>query len=75
MYIAFRALVVPQVVEECALVDVEIDGRTYTLTNGMAFEANKRYTCTVTVKKTSEGVNVDIGNWEEDDIDYGGVAE
>ena len=71
----FRALVVPQTVEECALVDVEIDGRTYTLTNGITFETNKRLTCTVEVKKTSEGVNVDIGNWEEDDIDYGGVAE
>lgn len=71
----FRALVVPQVVEECALVDVVIDGRTYTLTNGMTFKANTRHTCTVEVNKTSEGVNVDIGDWEEDDIDYGGVAE
>ena len=41
----------------------------------MTFVSGKRYTSTVKVKKTSEGVNVDIGDWEDDGVDHGGVAE
>ena len=64
-----------QTVEECDLVTVVVDGREFHLTRGMTFEANKRYMCTVEVTKTSEGVNVSIGDWEDDGTDYGGVAE
>ena len=71
----FRALVVPQTVDESDLVTVTVDGREFHLTRGMTFEANKRYTCTVEVTKTSEGVNVSIGDWEDDGFDYGGIAE
>ena len=39
------------------------------------YEGGKRYNCTVTLSKTSEGVNVTIGDWDDDGTDYGGTAE
>ena len=37
------------------------------------FTSNTRKKCTITVNKINEGINVDIGGWEEDEIDYGGT--
>lgn len=72
---AYKALIVPQSVAEGNLLTVTVDGREYNLVRGLTFESGKRYTCTVVLSKTSEGVNVTIGNWEDDDTDYGGTAE
>lgn len=38
-------------------------------------EAGKKHKFTVTLSKTSNGVNVNITKWEDDGIDYGGTAE
>ena len=54
---------------------VSINKKEYTLKKAFTFETNKRYKFTVTVDKTNEGINVGIGNWEEDGVDHGGVAE
>lgn len=72
---AYKALIVPQTVAESKLITVNVDGRDYNLTKGITFESGKCYKSTVTVKKTSNGVNVDITKWEDDGIDYGGTAE
>lgn len=71
----YKALIVPQSVEEVGLIVVLIGGKEYALKKTFTFETNKRYTFTVTVDKTNNGINVGIGNWEEDGIDHGGVAE
>lgn len=72
---AYKALIVPQAVAESKLITVNVDGRDYNLTKALTFESGKCYKCNVTVKKTSNGVNVDITKWEDDGNDYGGTAE
>ncbi len=74
----YKAIVVPQAVEEGNLITVNVDGRDFNLakaSNFDAFAAGKKYKFTVTLSKTSNGVNVDITKWEDDGIDYGGKAE
>ena len=74
----YKALIVPQTVADGNLITVNVNGRDFNLTkasNFHAFEAGKRYNFTVTLSKTSNGVNVGITKWEEDGIDYGGTAE
>ena len=71
----YKALIVPQSVAEVGLIVVLINKKEYTLKKAFTFETNKRYKFTVTVDKTNEGINVGIGNWEEDGVDHGGVAE
>ena len=74
----YKAIIVPQTVGDGTLITVNVDGRDYKLakaSNFTAFEAGKKYKFTVTVSKTSNGVNVNISKWEDDGIDYGGTAE
>lgn len=76
----YKAIIAPQTVVREGLVTITVDGRDYNLTQGtqdpeMTFEAGHRHTFTITVSKTSNGVNVDIGGWDEDGVDHGGVAE
>ena len=71
----YRALIVPQTTAEGALIVVTVDGVDYTLSRSMTFKANKQHRFTVTLNKVSNGVNVGIGGWEEDEEDYGGDAE
>lgn len=72
---AYKALIVPQTVDEGNLLTVTVDGKEYNLVRGLTFESGKRYNCTVVLSKTSEGVNVTIGDWDDDGTDYGGTAE
>lgn len=71
----YRALIVPQTVEENALIIVTIDGVNYTLTKGFTFKVNTQHRFTVTVNKVNNGVNIGIGGWEIDETDNGGSAE
>lgn len=75
---AYKAIIVPQAVGEGNLITVNVDGKDYNLPKDAkftAFEAGKKYQFTVTLSKTSNGVNVNITKWEDDGIDYGGTAE
>ena len=74
----YKALIIPQAAGESVLITVNVDGRDYQLkkaANFTAFEAGKKHQFTVTLSKTSNGVNVNIIKWEDDGIDYGGTAE
>ena len=74
----YKALIVPQTVAGGNLITIQVDGRNFNLAkanNFQAFETGKRYNFTVTLSKTSNGVNVGITQWEEDGTDYGGTAE
>ncbi len=71
----YRALVVPQSIDNQVLVKVIIDNREYALTQTIDFTANKQHKCTITVNKVNEGINIGIGGWETDDMDYGGTVE
>lgn len=75
---AYKAIIVPQTVGEGNLITVNVDGRDFNLAkseNFTAFEGGRKYKFTVTLSKTSNGVNVNITKWEDDGIDYGGTAE
>ncbi len=71
----YRALVVPQNIEETNLLVINVNGKDYALKKGLNFEPNKRYTFTVKVNKTSSGININIGQWDDDGEDYGGNAK
>lgn len=71
----YKALIVPQTVSQGNLVTVTVDGREFNYPTSMTFESGRRYQVTVTLNKTSNGINVSIDPWEDDGIDYGGVAE
>jgi hypothetical protein len=72
---SYKALIVPQTVNAENFITVTVDGRDYNLNKGFTFQSGKRHTFTVTLSKTSNGVNVSIGAWEDDEIDNGGTAE
>ncbi len=71
----YKVLIAPQSVNNSELIRVTIDDMDYTLTQSITFESNKQYTCTLTINRNSEGVNITIGGWEKDTIDYGGVLD
>ena len=72
---SYKALIVPQTVDEGSLITVTVDGRDYNLNKAFTFESAKSHKFTVTLSRTSNGVNVSINPWNEDDIDNGGTAE
>ena len=72
----FKALIIPQTVPEADdFLTVTIDGETFHMPKGFTFVSGKRHTFTVTVRKLSTGINIDISGWEDDGIDNGGVAQ
>lgn len=71
----YQALVVPQTVEANNLITVTVDGREFNLQKGFTFESGKNHKFTITLSKTSAGVNVNITPWTDDDTDNGGTAE
>ncbi len=72
---SYKALIVPQAVAEGNLITVNVDGRDFNLKKAFTFEGAKSHKFTVTLSKTSNGVNVSINPWNEDGIDNGGTAE
>lgn len=70
-----RALVVPQSVYDADIIKVRIGTNTHTLKQTVTFESGKQHTCTITVNKTSQGINIGIGGWESADEDFGGTVE
>lgn len=71
----YKALVVPQTVKADNFITVTVDGREFNLKKEFTFVGGKRHLFTTTVSKTSNGINVGIGAWEDDNIDNGGTAE
>ena len=71
---AYHAIIAPEQVAEGNLITVNVDGRDCNLAKAFTFQSGKRHTFTVTLDKTSSGVNVTIGAWENDGNDNGGSA-
>ena len=72
---SYKALIVPQTVGQGNLITVNVDGRDFNLQKAFTFVGGKRHRFTVTLNKTSNGINVTIDQWEDDGIDNGGTAE
>ena len=71
----YKALVIPQTVESGNLITTTVDGREYNLQKGFTFESTKSHKFTITLSKTSTGVNVNINPWIDEGEDNGGTAE
>lgn len=70
----YRAMIAPQTIEGKQLVSLMVDDMERNLVvERIEFTSNTRKRCTITVNKINEGINVDIGGWEEDEVDYGGT--
>lgn len=72
---SYKALIVPQTLAEGNLITVTVDGRDFNLKKAFTFESSKSHKFTVTLSKTSNGVNVNINPWTDDGTDNGGTAE
>lgn len=70
----YRALVIPQNVTGIDLVRIKIGDNTYLLNQTINLLPNRQYTSTITINRSSQGINIGIGEWEEDDMDYGGTV-
>lgn len=71
----FKALVVPQKVSDAELVRVKVGTNSYSLKTSIDLKSGRQHTCTVVINRTGEGINIGIGPWETDGIDYGGPVE
>lgn len=71
----YRALVVPQSVTEANLIQVTIGDKEYFLKQSINFEPGKQHTCTLTVERTNQGINIGINGWESAKDDFGGTVE
>ena len=69
----YRALIVPQSVENKTLITLIVDGMTRSLTQSIEFTSGTIKKCTITVDKLSEGINIGISGWDTDNEDYGGT--
>ncbi len=72
---AYKAIVVPQSVSECDLITVTADGRDFSLRKAFTFESSEIHKFSVTLSKSSNGLNVNINQWADDGTDYGGSAQ
>ena len=72
---SYKALIVPQTVAEGNLITVNVDGRDFNLPKAFTFESGHLHRFTVTLSKTSNGINVSIDRWQDDGTDNGGTAE
>jgi len=69
--LSFSAVVVPQRVGKLSVVWNNIE---YVVSVERDFGSGKVYTLTATLKKTSGGINVSIGGWEDSGEDFGGTV-
>ena len=69
------ALVIPQSVADTDLIKVTIGEKTYVLKQSLEFKPGKQHTCTITVERYNQGINIGITGWETDDDDFGGTVE
>jgi hypothetical protein len=69
--LSFSAIVVPQEVRKLSVVWNNVE---YNLGFSQYCEKGKLYTLTATLKKTSGGISVTIGGWEDSGEDFGGTV-
>lgn len=74
----YKALVVPQTLSDGYIIKVTAGGTDFFLKKDAAlkaFEAGHTYQFTVTLSRTTSGMNATIVKWQDDGNDYGGTAE
>ena len=63
----FRAMIVPQTIDKVVnLISVNIEGSEFALRTNATFAPNKQHTYILTAYRTSGGIDISIGSWEND---------
>ena len=70
--LSFSAIVVPQEIRKVTVVWNNVE---YDLGFSQYCDKGKLYTLTATLKKTSGGISVTIGGWEDSGEDFGGTVQ
>ncbi len=70
----YRALVPPQEIQDQTLISVKVGSYSFSLKTSINLKTNTQHKVTLTINKVSEGFNIGIGDWETDDMDYGGTV-
>lgn len=70
----YCALVPPQSLTNQTLISLRIGQDSFSLKETISLKSNTQHKVTLTVNKVSEGINIGIGNWENDNQDYGGTV-
>ena len=70
-----RALVVPQSVKDIDIIKVTVGDTTYKLNQSIELKSGTQHTCTLTVDRSGQGINISIGGWEISSEDFGGTVE
>ncbi|MDD3108684.1 MAG: fimbrillin family protein [Alistipes sp.] len=71
----YRALVLPQSVENVDLIKVKIGEESYALRQSLTLESGKQHKCTLIINRLGNGINIGVAGWESDSDDHGGVVE
>ena len=72
----YRAMIVPQTFKTGSnLIYIKVNDYEYTYSTDIDFAANTQHKFTITVGKNSNGITVNIKEWQEDQVDHGGNAE
>ncbi len=70
----YKAIAVPQEVQDADLVRIKIGNNIYTLNTSVNLTSGKRHKCGITVSRTGEGINIGIDPWENGD-EFNGTVE
>ncbi len=70
----YKALVVPQSVNDSELVKVKVGSNDYALRTSVTLVSGKQHKCTLVVNRTGEGINIGIDPWEDGD-EFSGTVE
>lgn len=70
----YQAYVIPQTINNETLVSLKVGNYSFSLKQSIEFKSNTQHTVSLTVNKISEGINIGIIGWENDENDYGGTV-
>ncbi len=70
----FRALIPPQSLQNQTLISITVGSYSFSFKENITLKSNTQHKVNLTVNKVSEGISIGIGDWENDDTDYGGTV-
>ena len=72
----WQAIVVPQIIDDAnPLIQLIINGKVYNHREPFEFQSGVQHKFTFTLQKAVDGDDFGIGDWEEEEEDYGGSAD
>jgi hypothetical protein len=69
----YKALVVPQTVDNADLIKIKVGNNDYVLKTSVTFVSGKQHKCTIVIDRTSEGINISINPWKDGE-EFGGTV-